>query len=129
MAGSMPPDHQPVSLKPGGFRRVRLHQIWVDRRTDEFWSIARFPPVHVAGHRRYTLKRYGGYSAEERLLDQLQLEKEMQVLEEAIAHRRARRESLQSRYDDGEVDTGAFPDVASYIRSFGFDPETGFRID
>ena len=130
LAGSIPPDHRLIVTQPGGKRRIKLHQIWVDRLTDELWEIVRFPSLGASRDAlRYVLTRYGGYWSQEWVLTSAELATDFQVLEEAIESRRTRLVDLRLRYESSEIDTMDFPDFKSFICSFGLDPETGFRID
>jgi hypothetical protein len=129
LAGSVPPDHRP--LKPGiaGPRAVRIRQIWVDRETDELWEILRISAGVSSQKFRFMLMLYGGYWGQRRELSWSSLKSGFQVLERAVRSRKERISVLRHDYANAETGAGQFPDVTSYIRSFGLDPETGFRID
>ncbi len=128
LAGSIPPDHRPQRPGVVGPRAVQSRQIWVDRQTDELWEIVRISAGASTRKFRFVLRRYGGYWSGQRELSWSSLKSGLQVLEDAIRTRRERVATLQHDYANGEAGSEHFPDAASFIRSLGFDPETGFRI-
>lgn len=129
LAGSVPPEHRPLKSSLVGPQVVRSHQIWVDRQTDELWEIVRIVTGVSSRKFCFTLKLYGGYWDRKRVLSWSSLKKRFQVLEEAICSRRERLLALRSDYANVKAGAEKFSDAASFIRSFGLDPETGFRIN
>jgi hypothetical protein len=129
LAGSIPPDHRPLKSEVAGPRAVQPRQIWVDRQTDELWEIVRVSAGTSNRKFRFALRLYGGYWDRKRELSWSSLKSGFQVLEAAIHSRQERLSVLRHDYANAESGSEKFPDAASFIRSFGFDPETGFRID
>lgn len=129
LVGSVPPEHRPLKSGVVGPRAVRPCQIWVDRQTDELWEIVRISGSVSNQKFRFTLRLYGGYWSRKRELSWRSLNGGFQVLETAIRSRHDRLVTLQRVYADAPLGTEEFPDAARYIRSFGLDPETGFRIN
>ncbi len=129
LAGSVPPDHRPLKSGVSGPRAVQSRQIWIDRQTDELWEIVRISAGTSSRKFRFVLRRYGGYWSQQRELSWLSLKSAFQVLEAAFHSRQERLADLRRDYLNAETGSENFPDAASFIRSFGLDPETGFRID
>lgn len=129
LAGSVPPEHRPLKSGVAGPRAVRPRQIWIDRQTDELWEIVRISSDVSNQKFRFTLRLYGGYWIRKRELSWRSLNGRFQVLEAALHSRQERLAALRRDYASTEAGTGKFPNAASFIRSFGLDPETGCRIE
>ncbi|TXH08264.1 MAG: hypothetical protein E6Q06_00250 [Candidatus Moraniibacteriota bacterium] len=128
LAGSVPPDHRPPKPGATGPRSVRSQQIWVDRQTDELWEIVLISAGASSRKFLFTLELYGGYWDRKRRLSWSVLNNGFEVLENAVRSRKERILVLREMYMNAEAGTERSPDAASYVLSFGFDPETGFRI-
>ena len=128
LAGSTPPDHQPLRRTVRGMNIIRQAQIWVDRETDELWSVRYAPHSSVHGKNRLIVLALYGFPTIKKTLTEATLEGTMEVLEAALARRKQRLADLRARYESGKMDTRTFPDFESFSRSFGIDPETGYRV-
>lgn len=128
LAGSTPPGHRPLKSGIVGPRAVRSRQIWVDRQTDELWEIVRISAGVSTRKFRFELRLYGGYWSRRRERSWSSLKSGFQVLEDAIRTRRERVTMFRKTYANGESGSEQHSDADDFIRSLGFDPETGFRI-
>lgn len=125
---SLPEGHVPSV--PGTSKKPRLFrgQVWVEIGNDRVWRIKDITRFGKGGRkRRLTLVPYSGDDLSINLTE-LRLSETMRIWEAAVRAKEKFLARMRQDFDEG-VWADQFSSFQDFAHYFGFDPETGYRLD
>lgn len=130
LCGKIPEGHDSISKTLNGAPCLRVGQVWVERTNDRLWKIQEVVRYgnKAEKKRMVTLVPYDGGDQSVRIKEEW-LYRTMFIWDEAIFVKWRFLEEYWGQFERGEWDARQFPNFPTLAACFGFDPNSGCRVD